>query len=271
MESESAMMAVLRSIANSQERIAQSLEAIAYGVNILVADKVQGVEPKLKRKLDEYRNFDWVTIGAEVVGHDEYGATEVMWGGHTWGRRRSKNEDQYGQAIWFNRTMAGEDGGAKYLKLITFAEKTATIKPISADLKERLPAAIAVKTIEKQQQIVAVAAQPKKAVVGNLDSKYADIFNESRGLFSEYGVAIDNNRFEAFYKRVGVVNFRDTPIQHKHALAVQVLNTFIKEKEIKSSPEIEAVGLLLRSSPSPGAIEIMERAIDCIKKTETPF
>jgi hypothetical protein len=115
-------------------------------VNILVAEKAQEIEPKLRRKLEDYSSFDWVTIGAQVVGYDEYGATEVSWGGHIWSRRRSKNEDQYGQSVWFNRTIAGEgNNGAKYLKLITFAEKTATIKPISADLKERLPMAVAVK------------------------------------------------------------------------------------------------------------------------------
>lgn len=298
MTKESAIMEVLRAIAQSQERIAQSLEMIAYGVNILVAEKTQSIEPKLKRKLEEYPGFDWVTIGAEVVGYDEYGATEVMWGGHTWTRRRSKNEDQYGQSIWFNRTIAGEDGGARYLKLITFAEKTATIKPISADLKERLPIAATARQIAQTQEKMpqsdrpvlsggsAIAPQPaakQNTYVGTveaheaieadlaLDNLYIEAYAGVRRVLGFVGFAIDENRIEAFLKRVGAPTFESCPTIQKHSLCVQMLKEGIAQKMPDRKREIEMLGVMARSRASFKNAGDLIDCVDRLEKVDIPF
>ena len=91
--------------------------------------------PNLRRLLGEYPSFDWGEIGAKVLSADEYGATAVAWGGHTFVRRTNP---KFGAEVWFSRsTGRGEDGEISYERLITFAEPPEA-EPLPKAVRERL-------------------------------------------------------------------------------------------------------------------------------------
>ena len=77
--------------------------------------------PNYRRKLSEYRGFDWYSINAHPVREDRDGALTVAWGGQDWHRRSGAGK--YGQAIWFSRPNGTDESGAtNWLRLITFKD-----------------------------------------------------------------------------------------------------------------------------------------------------
>src|SRR3990170_6909799 len=95
-------------------RIASALEAIALA---------KAPAPNFVRSIAEYATFEFESIGAKIVGRDRHGVTAVEWAGYQWTRRSPSNK--FGSAIWFSRA-AGKDeaGNVRYVRLITFREKT---------------------------------------------------------------------------------------------------------------------------------------------------
>jgi hypothetical protein len=153
-------MAVLQQL----ERIANALEKLARGN--------APEEPNLVRPIEEYRRFDWASIGASVVRQDSDGPTHLEYGGFVWSRRSPQNK--FDGAIWYSRS-AGKDteGNVLYLRLITFREikdvdplpaklaRTLTAAPeAAAPVKNAQPAQPAEMPAEKSNE--ATSAQPVK-------------------------------------------------------------------------------------------------------------
>ena len=108
--------------------IFDQIERMANALDALAADK-QPAAPNLVRDLAGFADFDWASIGAHVAGYDQFGPTMVEYRGQTYKRRSPENE--YGAAIWFNRSIGKDaDGRNRYERLITFKEMRAA-KPIS--------------------------------------------------------------------------------------------------------------------------------------------
>lgn len=94
-------------------RIADALERIASAGKPTAPDYI--------RPLAEYAGFDWPSINASVVQQDADGPTHVEWGGMLFTRRSPQNK--FDPAIWYSRSIGrNEEGGAEYLRLITFRE-----------------------------------------------------------------------------------------------------------------------------------------------------
>ena len=87
--------------------------------------------PNYEYPLESFRNFDWSSIGAEVVRKDQYGAAIVSWNGKQFIRRSPSNK--FGVALWFSKcTGKDEDGSNKYERLITFKPlKSKEVEPVS--------------------------------------------------------------------------------------------------------------------------------------------
>lgn len=93
------------------ERIADALERLATGS--------KPTAPDIVRPIEQYVNFDWASIDAEVVKLDDDGPTHVSHKGRLFTRRSPSNK--FDPAIWYS-TPAGkdDDGNTLYLRLITF-------------------------------------------------------------------------------------------------------------------------------------------------------
>ncbi len=101
------------------ERIAASLERLA---------PTSPPAPNYQKTLDEFRGFDWATIGAIIVQSDSSGAAIVEWNGQQFTRRSPTNK--FGEAIWFSRSVGKDDDGTtRYERLITF-RKAGEVEPI---------------------------------------------------------------------------------------------------------------------------------------------
>src|SRR3990172_8911486 len=105
--------------------IAESLDALAK------AQLGAQPAPDLRYPLENYKNFDFVSIGAEVAGQDRHGPTGVTWGGRLFGRRNGAGK--FGRAIWFSRKTGEEDGHRKYERLVTFKDQDDKIEPLAFD------------------------------------------------------------------------------------------------------------------------------------------
>ncbi len=118
------------------ERLAQAVEKIAPAV----PDQA----PNYQFALEQFKTFDWSTIGAEVERQDNYGAAIVNWRRQQYIRRSPSNK--YGEAVWFSRCVGKtEDGENKYIRLCTF-------KPTKSRTVEPLP--------EKVQRLTNVEVEP---------------------------------------------------------------------------------------------------------------
>jgi len=108
------------------DRIARALEAIAL---------VQAPAPNYTRPLAAFGTFDFASINALVKAHDASGPTIVEWGGYNWTRRNSVDKKK-GNAIWFSRVGGGTvaEGNVKWLRLITFKDKSAEPEPLAEKL-----------------------------------------------------------------------------------------------------------------------------------------
>jgi hypothetical protein len=101
------------------ERIAASLERLA---------PVNQQAPNYQKPLEEFRSFDWATIGATVLQSDPSGVAIVEWNGQQFTRRSPTNK--FGEAIWFSRSVGKDDeGNVRYERLITF-RKFGEVEPI---------------------------------------------------------------------------------------------------------------------------------------------
>lgn len=122
-----------------QQDIIKRLDALNAVLSVatenlqLIVSYMAPEEPNLRRPLEHYWGFNWASIGAEVITSDSKGAMTVLWNGHMFNRRYGKEEDKYGEAIWFSR---GE-GDNIYKKLITFRD-LATPEPLT--IKDPVPA-----------------------------------------------------------------------------------------------------------------------------------
>lgn len=93
------------------ERIAVALEKLARGN--------EPEEPNYVKPIDDFRVFNWESIGASIVQQDADGPTHLEHGGFIWTRRSPQNK--FDAAIWFSRPNGKDaDGNVKYLRLITF-------------------------------------------------------------------------------------------------------------------------------------------------------
>lgn len=115
-------------------------------------------EPSYRKDIGEYARFDWDSIGAVVLGQDDYGVTLVEWGGYQWTRRAPQNK--FGEAIWFSRP-AGKDaeGKAKYLTLIKFA-KAVDAEPVAPRTAQAATGAARQLVDGRRGELYAVTPQP---------------------------------------------------------------------------------------------------------------
>jgi hypothetical protein len=111
-----------------QNRQMTALERIAAALDRLAPNTA----PNYQRSLEEFKTFDWESIGVIVEKSDQYGAAVVNWNGYQFVRRSPSNK--FGEAIWFSRCVGkGDDGENKYERLVTF-------KPLSKKEVEPIPA-----------------------------------------------------------------------------------------------------------------------------------
>ena len=85
--------------------------------------------PEIEMPLERFHNFDWATIGAQVLAEDEYGPAIISYGGKAFKRRSPDN--QFDPAIWFSRAVGKDDAGKnKYVRLITFKPMSDKVEPM---------------------------------------------------------------------------------------------------------------------------------------------
>lgn len=101
------------------------------------SNNYEDFEPNFKATLSEYKHFNCDKIGATPIMSDREGVTVVQYRGKVFERRRSSVDDVKGAAIWFSCATKTDDGKVKYLKLITFKEKSG-IRPLHGEIKEQL-------------------------------------------------------------------------------------------------------------------------------------
>lgn len=88
-----------------------------------IADTLDSLAPKsapdIKRPIEEFKTFDWSSIGARVDKSDDYGPAVVSWRGQPYTRRSPVNK--YEPCLWYSRCIGkNEDGSNLYERLITF-------------------------------------------------------------------------------------------------------------------------------------------------------
>lgn len=87
--------------------------------------------PNYRYTLAAYPAFDWPDIGAEIIEHDDSGATRITWHRHIYTRR---SNPRFGDGVWFSRGAGRDDeGNAKYERLITFST-AAAVEPLPATI-----------------------------------------------------------------------------------------------------------------------------------------
>ncbi len=75
--------------------------------------------PNYKRPIADYADFDWSSIGAQVIKTDQWGVAQVEHNDQVYTRRAPENK--FGEAIWFSRPDGKDaDGNNRFLRLITF-------------------------------------------------------------------------------------------------------------------------------------------------------
>jgi hypothetical protein len=99
------------------------LKTIAGELSKLNASKAP-LSPGYRRRLSEYRSFDWLSISAEVVAQDAQGVSEVEWSGHRFDRKTG--EKFGGKFVIFSRPANGGSDETTYHTLIKFADYNTT-------------------------------------------------------------------------------------------------------------------------------------------------
>lgn len=99
------------------QRSAIALEKIA---ELLGRSLPRLAAPNYKGILEQWHEYDWSAIGAEIEVTDNYGVASVIWQGDRYKRRSPDNV--YGAVIFFSRCVGkAEDGSNQYERLITAA------------------------------------------------------------------------------------------------------------------------------------------------------
>lgn len=110
------ILEALRAIYKVLARQTQLLEQIASSL-----DTTGQPAPNIKRPIEEFKTFDWSSIGASVEFSDEFGPSQVSWKGKVFTRRSPDNK--YKEAIWFSCCVGKDDkGDNKYERLIIFTK-----------------------------------------------------------------------------------------------------------------------------------------------------
>ena len=108
------------------EKIAEILEQSALLVR--EAQSPPRPAPNYRAVLEEFNNYDWLSIGAEIEMTDKYGVASVIWNGDCAPRtgkanryKRLSPQNSYGAVIFYSRCI-GKDkqGNNQYERLITF-------------------------------------------------------------------------------------------------------------------------------------------------------
>lgn len=97
------------------ERLITVLERIAVA---LEGGSSSAVGPRYTKSIDEFRDFNWTSIGAVVEKSDRYGPAVVRWQNHLYVRR---SKEDFGGDLWYSRSLGKDDNGkSKYDVLIKF-------------------------------------------------------------------------------------------------------------------------------------------------------
>lgn len=110
-----ALVSILASQARLLARMADTLDQI-------VANTAPAA-PNYRKPYDDFKAFEWATIGAVITNKDGDGVSAVEWNGYDFTRRAGVGK--YGKAIWFSRpTGKDAEGNNLYVRLITFKDYT---------------------------------------------------------------------------------------------------------------------------------------------------
>lgn len=113
------------------ERIAVALERIAESL-----EGQQPHAPNYSANIEEFKTFDWDSIGATVDKRDQYGAAIVTYRGKQYLRRSPENA--YSPAIYFSRCVGKDESGKNiYERLITF-KQLGDVNPVSRKAESML-------------------------------------------------------------------------------------------------------------------------------------
>ncbi|MGP1382994.1 MAG: single-stranded DNA-binding protein [Thainema sp.] len=117
-----------------QQQQTALMERIAIALERMAPD--DGA-PNLQKSIEEFKGFDWPSIGARVVQSDQYGPAIVEWGGKQFTRRSPQNK--FSAAIWFSRSTGVKDSEGRpiYERLISFKVLEGA-DPVSAKAAQHL-------------------------------------------------------------------------------------------------------------------------------------
>ena len=94
-----------------QRRQMVAIEKLAELISQLIPTSTAA--PNHQAALENFKNFDWASIGANVERSDQYGPGIVTWRGQQFVRRSPSNK--FGEIIFFSRcTGKDEEGNNKY-------------------------------------------------------------------------------------------------------------------------------------------------------------
>lgn len=121
--------------------------------------------PNLRRKLEDYADFDPASIGAVGVAWDHFGWTELEWDMRIFKRYRSGDDDDKGTDIRFRRVKSGNvaEKNLVWETLIKFSNARPA-KPLRGELAETINAAKAAALKVPTESSPGTAVQP--AVTG---------------------------------------------------------------------------------------------------------
>ena len=116
-----------------QTRQAEALEKIAQ---LIERSLPRQPAPNYRAILEQFHEFDWSSINAQVEWKDQYGVASVIWQGDRYKRRSPSNS--YGAVIYFSSCVGkDEQGNNQYERLITFEPfANLTVEPISRKAEE---------------------------------------------------------------------------------------------------------------------------------------
>lgn len=112
------------------ERLFQVLERLTQALELLCPEKKP---PNYTFALEDFKSFDWESIGARVYKVDQYGAAIAIWNDRQYIRRSPDNA--FGSTIYFSRCIGRDETGKNvYERLVTFKPLSEVkVRPISRD------------------------------------------------------------------------------------------------------------------------------------------
>lgn len=246
--------------------------------------------PDIRTTLDRFTNFDWESIGAQVLASDEDGATMVSWRNKTYSRRSPQNK--FESAIWYSRcTGKNPDGTNIYERLITFKE-AAEVDPLPRKVANLVtvsvaPANVKTDTVSRvpqttQKSVPPTAAKPEATPARSTSAEtpitlvpYDAIFSWMRSqLASKCGFQIPDTRLQAFYRNCKVSKFTDLSSTQKVGLIKKICQTYLAESKYKPSASLHAIAQRLIDCPStnPGIVAYLQEFVKeaCLCAYSTP-